>query len=242
MQPPVPGKDNEMLSFFDDIRDVSLFSVIIRMFFAFSCGAAIGMERSYKNRPAGFRTHILVCLGAAIVSTTGIYLAVNRQFPTDLSRLGAQVVSGLGFIGGGTIILTGKKKIKGLTTAAGLWATGIIGLAIGAGFYEGAVIAAVLVIFVEIVLFDFGSRIKHLPEFHMQLTYTKKAALDDVLRCCKDQQFSIHNLQVTGKSGDEQPVYSAVISLRSRKFATAEMLVAFAEKCDGVVAVETTDL
>ena len=61
-----------MLSFFDAIRDVSLFSVIMRMFFAFSCGAAIGMERSYKNRPAGFRTHILVCIGAAIASTTGI--------------------------------------------------------------------------------------------------------------------------------------------------------------------------
>ena len=231
-----------MLSFFDAIRDVSLFSVIMRMFFAFSCGAAIGMERSYKNRPAGFRTHMLVCIGAAIASTTGIYLAVNRQLPTDLSRLGAQVVSGLGFIGGGTIIITGKKKIKGLTTAAGLWATGIIGLAIGAGFYEGALIATVLVIVVEIVFFDVGSRIRHLPEFDLHLTYTKKAALDDILRCCKDQQFSIHNLQVKGSRDADEPVFSAVISLRSRKFATAEMLVDYAEKCDGVIAVSTAEL
>ncbi len=230
-----------MLSIFDPLRDINLLSVIVRMLFALIGGGAIGMERSYKNRPAGFRTHILVCAGATIASATGIYLAVNQRFPTDLSRLGAQVVSGLGFIGGGTIILTGKKKIKGLTTAAGLWAAGIIGLAIGAGFYEGAVVAVILVLIVETFFFNIGSRIKHHPEFHLELRYSEKPVLDRILRYCKDQRFSIHNLQVTGNGDSKKPVYKAVISLRSRKFSTIDVLLEHAKKSKGVISVEAVE-
>ena len=226
-----------MLHLFDCLRDVRLISVIFRMLLAMICGALIGLERSYKNRPAGFRTHILVCIGAAAASMTGIYLAVNRQFPTDLSRLGAQVVSGLGFIGGGTIILTKKKSIKGLTTAAGLWACGIIGLAIGAGFYEGGILAAATILMVEIYGSDLGSRIKHNPEFHISLRYQDKAVLDNLLRFCKDNRFSIRNLQVRGTYDAEQPVYTAMIDLRSRKFSTLDMLIAHARTLDGVLFV-----
>lgn len=230
-----------MLHIFDSLRDITWFSVLFRMLLTVVGGGAIGMERSYKNRPAGFRTHILVCIGATIASATGIYLAVNRQYPTDLSRLGAQVVSGLGFIGGGTIILTGKKKLKGLTTAAGLWASGIIGLAIGAGFYEGALIAIVLVLIVETLFFNIGSRIKRRPEFHLQLVYTQKAALDNLLRFSKDKGFTIHNLQVTGAYDTEKPVYTAVISLRSRKFTTSEILLEHAQSCTGVISADAID-
>ena len=109
-----------MLEFFDPIREITFMTVMIRFLIAIICGGLIGIERSYKNRPAGFRTHILVCIGATIASMTGIYLYLNMGLPTDISRLGAQVVSGLGFIGGGTIIVINKKRIKGLTTAAGL--------------------------------------------------------------------------------------------------------------------------
>ena len=226
-----------MLHLFDCLRDVTLISVAFRMLLAMICGALIGLERSYKNRPAGFRTHILVCIGAAAASMTGIYLAVNRQFPTDLSRLGAQVVSGLGFIGGGTIILTKKKSIKGLTTAAGLWACGIIGLAIGAGFYEGGILAAATILMVEIYGSDLGSRIKHNPEFHISLQYQDKAVLDNLLRFCKDNRFSIRNLQVRGTYDAEQPVYTAVIDLRSRKFSTLDILIEHARTLDGVLFV-----
>ena len=230
-----------MLDFLDPLREITLLSVFLRMIFAFLCGGAVGMERSYKNRPAGIRTHILVCIGAAIASATGVYLAVNRQFPTDLSRLGAQVVSGLGFIGGGTIILTGKQQIKGLTTAAGLWATGIIGLAVGAGFYEGALIAVILVLIVETVFFDLGQRIRKMPEFQLQLDYTKKAVLDDLLRHCKDKGFAIRSLQVTGDSNAEQPVYTAIIALRSRKFTVVDELLAYAKGCDGVLDIRSVE-
>lgn len=231
-----------MIHVFDPMRSVTLLSVMFRMLLAVLSGGTIGMERSYKNRPAGFRTHILVCIGATVASATGIYLAVNRRFPTDLSRLGAQVVSGLGFIGGGTIILTGKKKLKGLTTAAGLWASGIIGLAIGAGFYEGALIAVILVLIVETLFFNIGSRIRRRPEFHLQIVYTEKSALDGIMRFSKDKGFSIHNLQVSGAYDAEQPVYTAIISLRSRKFTTSDILLEHAKKSAGIISAQMIEV
>ena len=109
-----------MLSIFDGLRDLRFIAIVFRMFLALLCGGVIGIERSYKNRPAGFRTHILLCGAAAVASMTGIYLYIGAHLPADLSRIGAQVISGLGVIGAGTIIFTGKKSIKGLTTAAGL--------------------------------------------------------------------------------------------------------------------------
>ena len=231
-----------MLDFLEGLRDITWLTVAARMVIAFLLGGLIGLERSYKNRPAGFRTHILVCLGATIASMTGVYLAVNRQFPTDLSRLGAQVVSGLGFIGGGTILVTKNKKIKGLTTAAGLWATGIIGLAVGAGFFEGAVIATALVLVTEMYFTDIGSKLRKKPEFHIRLAYRDKAALDRVMRCCKDNRFAISNLQVTGIYDLEAPEYTAMISLRSRKFSTIDELMAHIEKDEGVLSVESVEV
>jgi putative Mg2+ transporter-C (MgtC) family protein len=226
-----------MLELFDGLRDITLLSVLLRMLLAFFCGALIGLERSYKNRPAGFRTHILVCLGATAASMTGVYLAVNRQFPTDLSRLGAQVVSGLGFIGGGTIIVTKKKSIKGLTTAAGLWASGIIGLAIGAGFFEGGILATAMVLMVEIYCAKLSSRFKPKPEFNISLRYQDKEVLDQMLRFCKDNRFSIHNLQVRGTYDEAQPVYTAVIDLRSRQITTIDKLLEYANTLTGIISI-----
>ena len=203
-----------MLSVFDGLRTITLFSVCVRMVFAFLCGTAIGLERSYKNRPAGFRTHILICTGATIASMTGLYLYLNAHLATDISRLGAQVVSGLGFIGAGTIIVTKKQSIRGLTTAAGLWASGIIGLAIGAGFYEGALIATVLILFTELCFAGVGKRIRYIPEFRIILRYRHKLALDQVLRHCKDRRMAITDLQITGSGERDAAEYTAVLSLR----------------------------
>ena len=134
-----------MLPVFDGLRTVTLASVTVRMLLAVLCGGIIGIERAYKRRPAGFRTHILICLGAAITTLTSQYLYLNLHYYTDMARLGAQVVAGIGFIGAGTIVVTRQQRVKGLTTAAGLWASACAGLAIGAGFYEGTVMCFALV-------------------------------------------------------------------------------------------------
>lgn len=135
-----------MLPIFDGLRDVTLASVTTRMLLAVLCGGLIGIERAYKRRPAGFRTHILICLGAAITTLTSQFVYLNLHYYTDMARLGAQVVAGIGFIGAGTIVVTRQHRVKGLTTAAGLWASAIIGLALGGGFYEGALLTTVLVL------------------------------------------------------------------------------------------------
>ena len=123
----------ENLSF---LRELTPLSVMFRILVAVLFGGLIGLEREYKRRPAGFRTHILICLGACMTTMTSQFLSFTMGYAVDLSRLGAQVVAGIGFIGAGTIIVTRQQRVKGLTTAAGLWSCAILGLTVGAGFFE----------------------------------------------------------------------------------------------------------
>ena len=125
--------------------------ILLRLVAAVAIGCVIGIEREYKRRPAGFRTHILICLGATMTTITSQYLYLEMNMYTDLARLGAQVIAGIGFIGAGTIIVTKRKEVKGLTTAAGLWTTAIVGLAIGVGFYLAALYVTLVILLVELL-------------------------------------------------------------------------------------------
>ena len=127
------------------LYNLNLTSICFRFLLALVIGGTIGMERGASKHPAGFRTHILVCIGAAITIMTSQYMVEWMGNSTDMARLGAQVVTGVGFLGAGTILLTDRKRIKGLTTAAGLWASACLGLAIGIGFYEGAIVAGAVI-------------------------------------------------------------------------------------------------
>lgn len=128
----------------DFFYDINIFSVTIRTLLALLLGGVIGLERGSNRHPAGFRTHILVCVGATLAMMTNQF--ISEAFETsDPARLGAQVITGVGFLGVGTILVTGRYKIKGLTTAAGLWASACLGLAIGIGFYSGAMISAIVI-------------------------------------------------------------------------------------------------
>ena len=217
-----------MFTFLDPVRGISLLAVIVKLLTAFALGCIIGIERSYKNRPAGFRTHILVTVGATVASMAGLFMYINPieglRLRADVSRIGAAVVSGLGFLGAGTIIVTKSYSVKGLTTAAGLWTSGIIGLAVGAGFYEGAVITAVLVLLAETLLGGLVSLIKRDPEFRISVLFSHKPALDQVLRVCKNNRMAITNLQVVSALYDEDPCYRAFISLRPRAKVDREKL------------------
>lgn len=128
------------------LNEVNVWSVAFRIFLAVLIGGIIGMDRGRHGRAAGARTHILVCLGSAVTTLLGFYTASCLGFANDPLRMGAQVVSGIGFLGVGTIMIRNQSEVKGLTTAAGLWATACIGLAIGAGFYALAVIAFLAVL------------------------------------------------------------------------------------------------
>lgn len=140
----------------DCLREFNTPSVLLRLTLAVVCGGLIGVNREHKRRPAGFRTYMMVCMGAALSMILGQYentmlhTLLSGAFqtvgqPTDVTRFGAQVINGIGFLGTGTILITEQKEVKGLTTAAGLWATACMGLAIGAGFYEGVALSFVCI-------------------------------------------------------------------------------------------------
>ena len=203
-----------MFEFLNPLREMTAWSVGLRMLIAVLLGAVIGLERSAKNRPAGFRTHILVCLGAATAAMTGLFIVLKLGMVSDMSRTSAQVISGLGFIVAGTIVVTKKMSIKGLTTAAGLWTTGIIGLAVGSGYYELALIATVLVLLAETVFFNVGQKIRHEPEYTLEIHYSEKTSLDNMLRYCKDNRMSIANLKIHTPDGNEPVKYAAEVHLR----------------------------
>lgn len=135
--------------------DVNIVSVTVRLLLALIIGGAIGLERGATKHPAGFRTHILVCVGSALVMITNQFCFDHFYMFTgngDVVRMGAQVITGVGFLGAGTIMVAGRERIKGLTTAAGLWASACIGLACGIGFYSGAIVGAILIFLALTVL------------------------------------------------------------------------------------------
>ena len=123
----------------DYLRDINIASVTIRLVLAMLMGGTIGLERGKQGRAAGMRTHIFVCMGATLTTMIG-YFSLQSSGTGDPLRVAAQVISGIGFLGVGTILLKGRFQITGLTTAAGLWCAAAIGIALGSGFYEGALV------------------------------------------------------------------------------------------------------
>ena len=224
-----------MFEFLNPLREMTILSVGLRMVVAVLLGAVIGLERSAKNRPAGFRTHILVCLGAATAAMTGLFIVLKLGMLSDVSRISAQVISGLGFIVAGTIVVTKRMSIKGLTTAAGLWTTGIIGLAVGSGYYELALIAAVMVLLAETVFFDVGQKIKHHPEYTLEIHYNEKTSLEDALRYCKDSGMAITNLKIHSAESGAAAKYAAEVQLRGA--AKADTLLEHVEHMPGIAGV-----
>ena len=227
-----------MLSVFDGLRDVTIASVALRMTLAVICGGIIGIEREYKRRPAGFRTHILICLGAAMTTLTSQYLYLVLGQYTDMARLGAQVVAGIGFIGAGTIIVTRRQRVKGLTTAAGLWAAAIIGLALGGGFYEGGLFATALIMIAEL----FFSRVEYrmlenAPEVNLYIEYSGNATLDELLREFRERGLKILNMGIIHSNSNEKHNACAIFTLRLHKGLDVDHLQTDIRATAGVISV-----
>jgi len=146
-----------------------IFTVGLRSLVAVLIGLFIGMERARHGRAAGMRTHVLVCLGSAVTAMTGLY--INEIAKTgDVLRLAAQVISGVGFLGAGMIILKNDNMIMGLTTAAGVWATATLGIAVGYGFYSGALIGAFFFLITLTLFSKFERRKKNTLVVYVELT------------------------------------------------------------------------
>lgn len=227
-----------MLSLFDGLRDVTIWSVALRMTLAVLCGGIIGIEREYKRRPAGFRTHILICLGAAMTTLTSQYLYLVLGQYTDMARLGAQVVAGIGFIGAGTIIVTRRQRVKGLTTAAGLWAAAIIGLALGGGFYEGGLFATFLILVAELFFSRVEYRmLKNAPEVNLYVEYGDNKTMDVLLQEFREHGLKILNMGIIHSKSNEEHNACAIFTLRLHKGLDVDHLRQEVLATAGVVSV-----
>jgi putative Mg2+ transporter-C (MgtC) family protein len=155
--------------------ELDVWQVLIRCAAAIIVGAIIGSERAKHGRAAGMRTHILVCLGATMTAMTGLYITEIMGMGGDVSRIAAQVISGVGFLGAGMIVLKSNSVITGLTTAAGVWTTATIGIAIGYGFYLGASIVTLLFILAVVLFAKFEKHKKNVGSLYIEIDDMYKA-------------------------------------------------------------------
>ncbi len=216
----------------------SIVDVFIKTILSLICGGVIGIERGRKKRPAGFRTYMLVCLGATLVMMTNEYLC--KLYGTgDMARMGAQVVNGIGFLGAGTIITTSHNKVKGLTTAAGLWAAACIGLAIGSGYYEGAIIGTFMIVVIMVVLHSFDRRVvANTKIIIIYIEYAKVSAIRRVTSFAKEQQITIDNIEMESPDLTRTTNSAAVLYLRLPKKTSHAELVEQILDLEGVVYAE----
>ncbi|MDE5715947.1 MAG: MgtC/SapB family protein [Anaeroplasmataceae bacterium] len=177
------------------LADISFATIIIRLVLAILCGGLIGLERAVKQHAAGFRTYIVVCLGATVAMLTNEFLSRATNMG-DGARLGAQVISGIGFLGAGTIMFTSRNQVRGLTTAAGLWACACMGLSIGIGFYTLSVIATLVIVGVLAVLPGIENLLtSKARQFAIHVELAEDKHLVDFIDCLRDMNYKILSVE-----------------------------------------------
>ena len=194
----------------------SLLAVTIRLLFALIVGLIVGIDRERKRRVAGIKTHILVCLGSALVMITSQYMMVEFGDMADISRMGAQVISGVGFLGVGTIIVTGRNQVRGLTTAASIWVCACVGLAAGIGFIEGVVIVLVLLVLTLKVLGKLDTIVrKGAKEVDLYIEFVDNKGILNFCDKMKADGHKIVKMQI-GKCENENDLPNALFSIRTK--------------------------
>ena len=239
-----------MESIFDQLRQFSFPSMMLRVLLAMLMGGIVGFEREKKRRPAGFRTYMLVALGAAMTVMLSQYLdyMLNHQWlatasrigiKTDVSRFGAQVINGVGFLGAGTIIVTGRQEVKGLTTAAGLWASACMGLAIGAGFYECMIVGVALIVFsMKLLPLIEDAMLSSSRNMTIYVEMDSFENLGNIVNRIKAEGVHLYDVEIEKDKREHMARFSVLCSMRlPRRREHAELLAALST-LDGVVAID----
>lgn len=218
------------------IREVTLLSVFVRIFASVIVGGLIGIERGMKHRPAGLRTYMVVCLGACLVMLTNQY--IFQIFGTgDPVRMGAQVVSGIGFLGAGTIVVTRRNQIKGLTTAAGLWASAGVGLALGIGFYEAALAGGFAVFSVMTLLQRMDNKMhSKTKNLDVYVELSKDRPLGEFLRSVRELGMEVRDTQ--RELDTEENVRAYITTLQAQKRTKHAQIIDSLRELPGVVYVD----
>lgn len=223
------------------LTEVTMISTFIRLFLAVLFGGTIGMERRYRRRAAGMRTHALVCMGAALVMLTNQYIFTFLG-ASDPTRLGAQVISGIGFLGVGTIVVDRYRQVRGLTTAAGLWSCACMGLALGIGFYTGAICAWLFILITISALNKLETTV--LGKSRGMVIYAEFQVYSDINRLVAlagEDGIVVIRLEVIephGYSGEEDTRSAAIITLTLPKNLAHADAIKRLGACPGLLALE----
>lgn len=176
------------------------FELILRLFVAVVLGGVIGFERGIKH-DAGLRTHIVLCLGAASVMVLSELLVEKYGITTEIMRMAAQVVSGVGFLGAGSIVVDGN-RVRGITTAAGLWTTACVGLVIGAGYYGIAFAIVLLMLFSMLGLKSIMARLRHEGKsYKVVLEPSSEVKIQELFERFDDESIHVNNLKIEEEDG-----------------------------------------
>ena len=222
----------------------------VRLVLAMLCGGIIGIDRGKRGRAAGFRTYMLVCVGAALTMMIGQYQFIMFTGPwrdlltevdvgsVDVARYSAQVVNGIGFLGAGTIIFTGIRQVKGLTTAAGLWASACMGLAVGAGFYEAVLLCLVIMMFSVRYFMSVETLIREKSRnLNIYVTFDSLKNLGEIISCIKAREVHIYNVDVDTDADRSGYAANAVFYLHLVPGLTHEMMISKLLELDCIQSV-----
>ena len=224
--------------YLENYRYINDVTIIIRVLLSVVIGGIIGIERGRKHHPAGFRTYMLVCLGATLVMMTNQY--IYQEFSNgDISRLGAQVINGIGFLGAGTIMVTRKNQVRGLTTAAGLWSSACLGLAIGIGFYEGAVIVGFAILFIMTVMQKLDYFVQSRSSLlNIYVNMSSQESVSTFIAFCKGKEYKILDMQINKDKDAGKRQIMLVCTIEVKKGTTHVEVLENIAKLDGVIFLE----
>ncbi|BFK82604.1 MgtC/SapB family protein [Clostridium baratii] len=226
---------------------MNIYEVALRIVLAIIIGGVVGFNREYENRPAGFRTHVLVCLGATVAALIQVqlgYYVVNEIAKTpnlsgvlsvDTGRVICQVISGVGFLGAGTIIRT-KASVKGLTTAASIWAVACVGIAVGMGFYAISILSGIGIVIALVLLKRFEYRfINKLDVIKFKIEYTEKAkVIKEINDTLEADEITIKNIEFINVDDRRECIYTLLLPQTMRSNELISMIVVN----DGVIRAE----
>ena len=241
---------DSLISVFDGIRDINLASLFIKIFLSVIFGGLIGLERGQKHRAAGSRTYMIVCLGAAMTVMLAQYDAFQLAermhewvdavgAKVDVTRFASKAVNGIGFLGAGTIIVTGRQEVKGLTTAAGLWASACMGIAIGAGFYECAILGFALILVTTILFNKLGSWIvTRARNMDLYVEFAEMENLGEIISTIKEMDIQIFDVDIQREKTSNGVTVGAVLSTRLPKGQTHSHVMSAISKFDFVTLVD----
>ncbi len=227
-----------MKAFLVFLSDTNVVSIVVRLLLAAVFGGALGFGREKRGQAAGFRTYMIVCVGSALVMLTNIFLA-DRYGVTDIARLPAAVITGLGFLGAGAIIVTHNQNVRGLTTAAGLWTTAAMGIAFGAGFYIGGfacfILTITILLFMERVSHRIGLRADYVSFF---IVMKNRSTIGRIFSYAAENGISIADYDIENDGDPEFPSKSSgKFSFDVSSVHNASLVQHDLESIDGIINV-----